>query len=112
MFTRLFGRKPQETLKLSVQFVVEPDDDRFHAYSPILPGLHADGATETEAAKNFVAEIPAYIQSLAKHGDPLPIGEIRIVHEPDPVRIPAGAFLGHVQKVMVQWPSLETSGIS
>lgn len=71
----------------------------------MLPGIHADGATETEAANNFVSEIPAYIQSLAKHGDPLPVGQIQIVREPEPVRVPPGAFLGHVQHVVVQWPS-------
>lgn len=106
-----FFRKPR-TLKLSVQFVVEPDGEGFHAYSPMLPGLHADGSTEAQACDNFVSEIPAYLESLSKHGDPLPVGTIEIVREPAPVRVPPGAFLSHVQKVTVQWPSLPTFGIS
>lgn len=112
MFDYLFGTKPAPTLRLSVQFVVEPDGEGFHAFSPTLPGLHADGATQAEASQNFVQEIPAYLQSLAKHGDPLPVGEIRIVREPELTRVPAEAFLSQIQKVTVQWPSLQMSGIS
>lgn len=102
-------KAPTLTLRLSV--IVEPDEGRFHAYAPALKGLHADGDSEEDALRNLTDALPAYVESLSKHGDALPIGPECTVHmqaEPIPP-IPAGAFLRHV---MLQWPSLETSGIS
>lgn len=108
LLRRFLNRPDEHLLKLKIQFVVEPDGDGgFHAFSPSLPGLHADGQTQDEAAGNFVTEVPAYLQSLAKHGDPLPVCTVEIVKKER--TIPAGAFLRHVQ---VQWPSLQTSGAS
>ena len=50
-----------------IRLIVEPDDTGFHAFSPVLKGLYADGATVHEAAQNFIDAIPAYIESLVKH---------------------------------------------
>lgn len=50
-----------------IRLIVEPDDTGFHAFSPTLKGLHADGATVHEAAQNFIDAIPAYLESLVKH---------------------------------------------
>jgi predicted RNase H-like HicB family nuclease len=49
-----------------VSIVVEPDDDRFHAYVPGLVGLHVDGKTEEEAVKNACEAIIVYLDSLAQ----------------------------------------------
>ena len=115
MFPKFFKvamlRKPKPaslTLRLSV--IVEPDGTLFHAFAPAFPGLHADGATEHEATRNLIAEFPAYFGSLAKHGDPLPIGPDCTVerHEVIP-DVPIGAFLHHIT---LEWPSLQTSGLS
>lgn len=113
--TTIFRRKPQSpheiTISVDVGVVVEPDGDGFHVYSPLLKGLHADGKTEEEAVHNFAGEIPAYIISLVKHGESLPLGVV-VEHAATPW-IPMGAFLRHVQQnVTLPWPSLETSGIS
>lgn len=99
------------SLAIQIQFVVEPDEDGFHAFSPLLKGLHADGATEEEAAQNFVDAVPAYFESIAKHGEPLPLGMVVTVPS-ELAQVPAGAFLKHVREVTLSWPSLETSGIS
>jgi predicted RNase H-like HicB family nuclease len=105
-----FARRQQPALelKLSIDFLIEPDGDSFHAFSPALPGLHACGDSADEASQNFSDCIPAYLESLAKHGDPLPVCKIEVLREEHPP-ISAGAFLRHVQ---VPWPSLQTSGIS
>jgi len=55
-----------------VRVVVEPDGEGFHAYCPALKGLHAPGATEAEALANAGDAALAYIESLIKHGDPIP----------------------------------------
>jgi predicted RNase H-like HicB family nuclease len=62
------------TIRLMVHFLVEPDEGGFHAYSPALKGLHVDGASEDEAVRNFAEAAPADLQSVLKHGEPLPIG--------------------------------------
>lgn len=99
---------PTLTLRLSV--IVEPDEGGFHAFAPALRGLHADGTTDEEAVRNLAGDLPAYLESLIKHGEPLPIGPDCALMEAEPVpQIPAGAFLHHV---MLKWPSLQTSGIS
>jgi predicted RNase H-like HicB family nuclease len=66
------GENPK--LEFQVVLVVEPDEDEFHAFCPALKGLHAPGATEQEALKNAKDAAAAYILSLIKHGDPIPVG--------------------------------------
>ena len=103
-------RRPAPQLKLSIVVVVEPDECGYHAFTPGLRGLHADGRTEKDALKALAEVLPAYLQSLAKHGEPLPIGpHCTVEHDEVVPEIPPGAFLRHVT---LQWPSLHTSGIS
>ncbi|MBM3148493.1 MAG: type II toxin-antitoxin system HicB family antitoxin [Chloroflexi bacterium] len=64
------------TIEFQVNIVVEPDKDGFHAFCPALKGLHACGDTEHEALSNARDAAIAYIQSLIKHGDPIPVGII------------------------------------
>jgi predicted RNase H-like HicB family nuclease len=61
------------TIKFTVQIRVEPDGDEYHAYCPALKGLHTCGATEQEALQHAIDAAIAYLQSLLKHGDPIPI---------------------------------------
>ena len=60
-------------LEFQLHFVVEPDEDEFHAYCPALKGLHTGGITQEEALENAKEAAVAYILSLVKHGDPIPI---------------------------------------
>jgi antitoxin HicB len=57
-----------------IEIFVEPDEPGFHAYCPALKGLHVGGDTEEEALENAKDAAIAYLQSLMKHGDPIPVG--------------------------------------
>ena len=57
-----------------LEIVVEPDDNGFRAYCPALKGLHTCGDTEEEALSNASDAAEAYLRSLIKHGDPIPVG--------------------------------------
>ena len=57
-----------------IEVVVEPDEIGFHAYCPALKGLHTGGDTEEEAVQNVRDAAMSYLQSLIKHGDPIPVG--------------------------------------
>jgi len=65
------GRKK---IEFQVEIVVEPDGDEYHAYCPALKGLHTCGSTVKEALNNARDAAAAYIESLIKRGDPIPIG--------------------------------------
>ena len=100
-------RRPTTTLR--IQVFIEPDEGAFHAFNPAFPGLHVDGATGEEALANFAEALPGYLESLRKHGEPLPLGCAVIKDDPQFV-VPAGAFLRYVE---TQWrPTRLTSGIS
>ena len=62
-------------INIEYELFVEPDKDGFFAYCPALRGLYSCGATEEEAKKNGRSAIDAYLCSLIKHGDPIPIGD-------------------------------------
>ncbi len=59
-----------------IEVVIDPDDGGFHAYCPALKGLHTCGDTKEEALQNARDAAIAYLQSLIKHGDPIPVGII------------------------------------
>lgn len=62
------------TMRIKVAIAVEQEDDgTYHAFCPALKGIHAPGDTEQEAVRNAVDAIGAYLQSLKKHNDPLPL---------------------------------------
>ena len=68
------NRKKQ--IEFQVEIIVEPDGDKYHAYCPALKGLHACGETVDEALSNARDAAAAYIESLIKHGDPIPVGVV------------------------------------
>lgn len=88
-------------IRVTVQFLVEPDEGGFHAFSPALKGLHVDGETEADAARTFVEAVPAYLESVFQHGEPLPLGVL--------VEVPSAAT-PHIEEISVPWvpPSLLT----
>ena len=67
------GRKQ---IEFQVEIIVEPDGDEYHSYCPALKGLHACGETVEEALSNARDAATAYIESLIKHGDPIPVGVV------------------------------------
>ena len=67
--------------------VIEPDDDRWSAYCPVLlpQGASTWGVTREEALKNLQDVVRMVLESLVEHGEPLPEGpmsEVRISEEP------------------------------
>jgi predicted RNase H-like HicB family nuclease len=109
----LFHRKEARVVTIRVSVYVEAEDNGagYHAFNPAFPGLHVDGTTEDEAVNNFAAAVPAYLESLVRHGDPLPVGCMISQQEcQHDAEIPLGAFMQH--QVNLKWRSPETSGIS
>ena len=52
---------------------LERDEDGFVVAScPILPGCHSQGRDKKEAIANITEAIQAYIESMVKHGEPVP----------------------------------------
>jgi len=58
---------------MKYRVVIETDEDGvFVAQVPSLPGCLAQGNTRSEVIVNIREAIQAYLESLAKHGDPVP----------------------------------------
>lgn len=66
----------KKQIGFQVEIIVEPDGEEFHSYCPALKGLHACGETVDEALSNARDAATAYIESLIKHGDPIPVGVV------------------------------------
>ena len=66
--------KSKPTVEFKIDIVIEPDEDGFHAYCPALKGLHTTGDTKEEALENAKDAAIAYLESLIKHNDPIPVG--------------------------------------
>lgn len=58
---------------MKYRILIEQDEDGvFVAECPVLPGCISQGPTREEALKNIQDAIQGYVQSLKKHGDPIP----------------------------------------
>jgi predicted RNase H-like HicB family nuclease len=58
---------------MKFRVLIEQDEDGvFVAVCPTLPGCVSQGATRAEAKKNITEAIEGYLESLKKHGDPIP----------------------------------------
>jgi antitoxin HicB len=52
---------------------ISPDEDGvFVAECPALPGCVSQGKSRDEAMTNILEAIQGYLESLKKHGDPIP----------------------------------------
>jgi predicted RNase H-like HicB family nuclease len=64
----------KETITFKVQVFFEKEEGGgYHTYVPSLKGLHSCGDTIEAAKRNTVDAIGAFITSLIKHGDPIPL---------------------------------------
>jgi len=101
---------PVRPLTLKITVIVEPDEDRFHAFCPGLRGIHVDGSTVDEALGHAKDAVLLYLESLTEHGDPLPVGRHCVIENgvrEEPFRVPMGAFLRSLE---LKWPSPNMSG--
>lgn len=58
---------------MKFRIVIEQDEDgKFIASCPTLPGCWSQGATRDEARRNIGDAVKGYLESLKKHGDPIP----------------------------------------
>jgi antitoxin HicB len=58
---------------MKMRVVIEQDEDGvFVATCPALPGCVSQGKTREEALTNMRDAIAGYVESLRKHGEPIP----------------------------------------
>jgi len=58
---------------MKFRILIEQDEDGvFVATCPTLPGCVSEGKTRSEAKENITEAIRGYLDSLEKHGDPIP----------------------------------------
>lgn len=58
---------------MKYRVLIEPDEDGVYvAEVPALPGCISQGRTRAEAVANIKEAIAAYLESLPRHGDPVP----------------------------------------
>jgi len=65
------------SIEFKIDFIVKPDEGSFHAYCPALKGLHVGGETREKALQNARDAAIAYLESLIKHGDPIPLRVVK-----------------------------------
>jgi len=65
------------SIEFKIDIIIEPAENGYHAYCPALKGLHLGGDTEEEALQNARDAAVAYLESLIKHGDPIPLRVVR-----------------------------------
>lgn len=70
-----------------IKVIIERDGPGFYAHCPALKGLHTYGDTKEQAFSNARDAAVAYLRSLIKHGDPIPLGidEKRSISERLPI---------------------------
>ncbi len=58
---------------MKFRVIIEQDEDGvFVAHCPVLPGCISQGKTRDEAQANIKEAITGYVESLKKHGEPIP----------------------------------------
>lgn len=61
-------KKPLYTFRI----IVEPDGKGFHAFAPLLRGVHTYGRTIAEARERLDEAIQCHIEGLLKDKEPIP----------------------------------------
>lgn len=59
--------------RYSVVLVPEPEEGGYSVLIPALPGCYTQGDTVAEALSNAREAIQGHIESLAAHGEPVPV---------------------------------------
>jgi len=58
---------------MKFRVLLERDEDGFYvAQVPVLPGCISHGKTREEAIENIKDAVRGYLESLKKHGEPIP----------------------------------------
>lgn len=65
--------RPTYHWRVKYRVLIEPDEDGvFVAQCPTIPGCVSQGRTRQEAMDNIREAIRGYLESLKKHGEPIP----------------------------------------
>lgn len=57
---------------LILEVVIEPDEDVYHAYCPILDGCHSSGDTVAEAFNNIQEAVRLHLEVMIEDGEAIP----------------------------------------
>ena len=90
----------KSTVGFTIEIMVEPDGGVYHAFCPALKGLHVGGDTEEEAVSNAKDAAMAYIESLMKHGEPIPVG-ILVEGIPSPAMMQKKHIKRHTEDLQI-----------
>ena len=60
-------------------FLEEAEEGGYVVICPALPGCVSEGGTKEEALENIKDAIQGYLDTLRRHGEPLPKVEVEIV---------------------------------
>lgn len=85
-----------EPLSFLVTFLVEPDEEGWHAWAPLLKGLHAEGETALEALQRARELAQLYLETLIEEGNSIPLGP-----EEGKTQAPPGDAVAHRETVTV-----------
>lgn len=61
-------------MRLKFEIIVEEDGDRLWGRCEALKGFHVDGKDMEELERNAVEALQAYIASLKRHDEEIPVG--------------------------------------
>lgn len=61
--------------------VIEPDEDRWFAYCPLLKGCATWGYTKEEALKNIQEVVDLWVKDMMETGEDIPVEEIETEKE-------------------------------
>ncbi len=53
--------------------IIEPDEDRYYAEIPVLPGCHSWGYTYEEVLKNIKEALEVWLEVKKEEGEPIPV---------------------------------------
>jgi predicted RNase H-like HicB family nuclease len=53
--------------------VIEPDENRYHASIPLLPGCYSWGHTYEEALRNIKEALELWLEVKKEDGEPIPV---------------------------------------
>lgn len=64
---------PVDATPYVYRVVVEPDEDRYYAEIPTLPGCYSWGYTWEEALKNVKEALEVWLEVKREEGEPIPV---------------------------------------
>ena len=63
------------------RIIIEPDDDRFYAEIPALPGCYSWGYTYEEAFRNIKEAAELWLETLSEDGELIPEEDPKVLQE-------------------------------